>query len=128
MWNTIFVNSVEFQLITQSLSGFSRGAVTRLVKKARFADQMKNTLIFTQVLCVQYLLFVLFFVAKELGNFCMICFRRPAPSLKSAQMQWAFECGKPSNSPCCSMTVICDTGSITPASWPFVIPDCSVSV
>ena len=48
-----------------------------------------------------------------------------APSLKSAEKQWATDCGKSSQSPCCSTTVNCDAGFVAPVSRPLVTPDCS---
>ena len=98
------------------------------MKTARFDYQEKNKFLITQVMCVHYLFLVLLIVGTEHGNFSLIGFAREAPSLKSAEIQWAVESGKSCKSPCCSFTVNCDTDLFVPASWPFVISECSSSV
>ena len=67
------------------------------MKIAQFDYRVKTDFILTLVFCVQNLLLVLFFVRKQLGNFSLICFTRTAPSLKSAEIQWAFERESPKN-------------------------------
>ena len=42
MWNTQFVDSVEFHSIKQSQKGFPHGAVSTFVKIARFDNQRKK--------------------------------------------------------------------------------------
>ena len=98
------------------------------MRLAQFNYQVKQKFIVIQVLCVEYFLPVLFFCQEITWNISLICFARPAPSLKSAEMQWATQCRKSSKTTWFLITVNYDTGSFAPASWPFLTSDCSSSV